>query len=168
MRRRSSRNGRDHLRTRDGSDTGKPKSIMPTDLLTGGCLCGAIRYEIARVFDAGYCHCSRCRKATGGAVLAWAYVEADAFQLKTGQPRVYVSSAEGSRAFCGECGSPLWFTGAEGTYYSVHVGTLDDPERVPPQIHQCIETKLGWLALADDLPRVEGNTLPHPDARQRS
>jgi hypothetical protein len=44
---------------------------MPAEQLTGGCLCGAIRYEIDRVFDVMYCHCSRCRKATGAAALAY-------------------------------------------------------------------------------------------------
>jgi|SRR5581483_472167 len=133
--------------------------------LAGGCLCGAIRYEIARVFDVMYCHCSRCRKGTGGAVVACAYVEANDFQLIRGRPKIYVSSPEGNRCFCGECGSPLYFEGRGGRYYSVHVGTLDDPERVPPRIHQCVEATLSWLRLTDDLPRVVGNTLPHPDAR---
>jgi hypothetical protein len=139
---------------------------MTNHPLSGGCLCGAIRYQVDRVFDAGYCHCSRCRKGTGGAVLAWAYVEADAFRLTNGTPKAYPSSAEGTRCFCGQCGSPLYFEGEGGRYYSVHVGTLDDPERVPPQIHQCIETKLRWLSLIDDLPQVTGNTLPHPDKRR--
>jgi hypothetical protein len=124
---------------------------MTTDHLAGGCLCGAVRYEIERVFDVMYCHCSRCRKTTGAPVVACAYA----------------SSAEGDRCFCGECGSALYFEGRGGRYYSVHVGTLDDPEQAPPRIHQCIETRLAWLELADDLPRVAGNRLPHPDKRPR-
>jgi hypothetical protein len=140
---------------------------MAAEQLTGGCLCGAIRYEIDRVFDVMYCHCSRCRKATGAAALACAYVEGDAFHLAQGTPAVYVSSTEGNRCFCRHCGSPLYFEGQGGRYYSVHVGTLDDPERLPPQIHQCVETKLSWLALSDDLPRVTGNVLSHPDKRRR-
>jgi hypothetical protein len=139
---------------------------MAAEHLVGGCLCGAVRYEIARVFDVIYCHCSRCRKATGAPILACAYVERDAFRLTRGRPLAYASSAEGDRCFCGECGSALYFEGRGGRYYSVHVGTLDDPEQVPPRIHQCIETRLGWLALEDDLPRVKGNTLPHPDTRR--
>src|SRR5262249_42616314 len=143
----------------------RQEELMAVDHLTGGCLCGAIRYEIDRVFDVMYCHCSRCRKGTGAALLVCAYVEGEAFRLTSGTPQAYISSAEGNRCFCDQCGSPLYFEGQGGCYYSVHVGTLDDPEQAPPRIHQCVETKLTWLALADDLPKVTGNKLPHPDSR---
>lgn len=133
--------------------------------LSGGCLCDAIRYEIDRVFDVVYCHCTRCRRTTGAPVLVCANVERDAFRLTRGAPRAFRSSDEGDRCFCATCGSALYFAARDGRYVSVHVGTLDDPEQAPPRIHQCIETQLGWLALADDLPRVSGNTLPHPDRR---
>ena len=133
--------------------------------LSGGCLCGAVRYEIDRVFDVVYCHCTLCRRSTGAPVLACANVERGAFRLTQGTPREFRSSDEGDRCFCGACGSALYFAARDRRYVSVHVGTLDDPEQAPPRIHQCIETRLSWLALADDLPRVSGNTLPHPDRR---
>ena len=136
-----------------------------TNPLGGGCLCGAVRYEVDRIFDVVYCHCSRCRKTSGAPVLACARVEPDAFRVTRGVPRVHRSSAEGDRCFCGDCGSALWFAGARGGYFSVHVGTLDDPEQAPPRAHICDETRLRWLALADDLPRFPGTVLPHPDRR---
>lgn len=136
--------------------------------IVGGCLCGAIRYEIHAVFDAGYCHCSRCRKGTGGAVLAWAHINGGDFNLVKGKPGRYRSSDAGDRCFCPICGSPLYFEGRNAAYYSVNLGTLDDPDAIRPQIHMCIESKLPWLAISDDLPRVEGNTLPHPDKRAKA
>ncbi len=47
----------------------------------GGCTCGAIRFEIDRIFDAIYCHCNRCRRSSGAPVLVWAQVASDAFRL---------------------------------------------------------------------------------------
>jgi hypothetical protein len=133
--------------------------------LEGGCLCGSIRYAIASVFDAIYCHCSMCRKNGGGPVTASAHVLADQFQLLQGEPRRYASSPQGSRCFCGVCGSGLYFEDGAGRYYSVNIATLDDPALLPPAVHQCVESRLPWFGIADDLPRYPGNTLPHPDAR---
>jgi hypothetical protein len=135
--------------------------------LKGGCLCGAVRYEISAVFDAIYCHCSMCRKNGGGPVTASAHILAEHFKLLSGQPQRYRSSAVGSRCFCSTCGTMLYFEEASGRYYSVNISTLDDPAQVAPAVHQCIESRLPWFEIADDLPRYEGNTLPHPDRRPR-
>ena len=138
---------------------------MKPESLSGGCLCGAVRYRIEEVFDAGYCHCSRCRRGTGGAVLAWAHVHAPHFKLTTGAPSRYASSDEGSRCFCGRCGSPLFFEAADGSYFSVNIGTLDEPEHVRPKVHMCVENALSWLEVDDELPRFPGNQVSHPDKR---
>jgi putative acetyltransferase len=131
--------------------------------IEGGCLCGAIRYRASRVLDAGYCHCTRCRK--GGAPLsAWARVEGHDFGLTRGVPARYRSSALGSRCFCSTCGSALYFEG-QG-YVSIAVGTMDHPDRVAPRVHLFGQQQVGWLDLADGLPRVSGNVLPHPERRQ--
>jgi hypothetical protein len=65
----------------------------------------------------------------------------------------------------GEYVAPAHPLARNGRYFSVRVGTFDEPERVAPMIHQFIENKLSWFDTTDDLPRVEGNTLPHPDKR---
>jgi predicted N-acetyltransferase YhbS/ketosteroid isomerase-like protein len=140
---------------------------------TGGCLCGAIRYEIDAVFDVIYCHCNHCRRSSGAPVLLTAQVSGDAFRLTKGSPSEHRTSDSGRSFFCGTCGTGLYGEYAppnhplvrEGRYFSVRVGTLDDPERVRPQIHQFVENKLSWFDTTDNLPRVEGNTLPHPDKR---
>ena len=56
---------------------------------TGGCLCGAIRYEVDRVFDVIYCHCNQCRRSSGAPVLLTAQVSGDAFRLTKGSPSEY-------------------------------------------------------------------------------
>lgn len=147
---------------------------MATEPLIGGCLCGAIRYEIDRVFDLIYCHCNNCRRSSGAPVLLTAQVAGDAFRLTSGTPNDYRTSATGRSYFCGKCGCGLYgeYTAPnhplakDGRYFSVRVGTLDEPERVRPQIHQFIENKLSWFDTTDDLPRIKGNTLPHPGKRR--
>jgi len=140
----------------------------------GGCLCGSIRYEVDRVFDVIYCNCNPCRRSSGAPVLVTAAVAGDAFRLVSGQPSVYATSASGRSHFCGECGTGLYGEylaeahplARDGKYFSIRVGTFDEPERLRPQIHQFVESKLSWFDTTDDLPRVEGNTLPHPDKRK--
>lgn len=136
------------------------------DVYTGGCLCGAIRYRIDQIFDAGYCHCSKCRRSTGGAVGAWAHVHAPHFELTAGAPESYAVTDAGARDFCGECGSTLYFRAGDGSFYSVTIATFDEPERVPPQVHICVDDALDWLTIDDELPRSADNTAPHPDERR--
>jgi hypothetical protein len=141
---------------------------------TGGCLCKSIRYEVDCVFDVIYCHCSQCRRSSGAPVLVTAAVTGDAFRVTDGTPSVFATSATGRSLFCGKCGSGLGGEylvenhplAREGKYFSIRVGTFDEPERLQPLIHQWIESKLSWFDTTDDLPRVEGSTLPHPDKRK--
>ena len=131
----------------------------------GGCLCGEIRYEVEEISDSGYCHCALCRKATGGALLTWARVEGTSFKLCSGAPSRYAASENGWRCFCGRCGSTVYFEARETSSVTVYLGTLDHPEDVPPRVHRCIEARLPWLSLEDDLPRYEGCDIPEPAAR---
>jgi len=142
---------------------------------TGGCVCKSIRYEVDRIFDVIYCHCNQCRRSSGAPVLSTAAVAGDAFRVTKGTPAVYPTSATGSSHFCGKCGTGLYGEYRPPNhplvknerYLSVRVGTFDEPERIRPRIHQFVESKLSWFDTTDDLLRVEGNTLPHPDKRKR-
>jgi hypothetical protein len=133
--------------------------------LCGGCLCGAICYRISDVFDAGYCHCKTCREATGGAVVVWAHVPSEAFESTRGAPSRYAASEEGTRCFCGQCGSSLYFKASDRGYVSVNIATLDAPESVRPAVHICTESRLSYLQIDDSLPRFTGREIPHPDRR---
>jgi hypothetical protein len=142
---------------------------------TGGCLCRSVRYEVDEVFDVIYCHCNQCRRSSGAPVLVTAAVAGDAFRVTEGNPSVFPTSETGRSYFCGKCGAGLYGEflapthplARNGRYFSIRVGTFDEPERLRPLIHQWIESKLSWFDTMDDLPRVEGNTLPHPDKRKR-
>jgi hypothetical protein len=121
---------------------------------TGGCLCGAIRYEAeVEATENWYCHCRMCQKATGGAVSTSAIVPKANLRITRGQPKFYRSSRPVERGFCADCGSPLFFRPFNEDWISVMSGTLDDPELAPPQGHYGIESWVSWLKIEDELKR---------------
>lgn len=122
---------------------------------TGGCLCGAVRFEGAAPLSAAYCHCRMCQKAVGGPFWVAAQFAKESFQITHGEPRWHRSSEIGERGFCGECGTPLFVryrTAEWSNWIGVAIGALDDPAAVAPERHMGIESRLPWLALAGDLP----------------
>lgn len=124
---------------------------------TGGCLCGAVRYEAdVEAGIADWCHCSTCRRSTGSVAVAWVQVAPGAFRLVRGTPSVHASSPTGRRHFCGTCGSPLIMTDTDGRSVGILVGSLDDPAAVRPTAHGFDAERVGWVEIADDLPRFEG------------
>jgi hypothetical protein len=126
-----------------------------TGLLTGGCLCGAIRYEISTTREevVDYCHCRQCRAASGAPVLPWIQVPPASFRLTAGQARGFASSAHALRWFCPECGGQIYMTDDEGKSVGITLGTLDDPNLVRPTVHGWTSARLAWFDTADDLPR---------------
>ena len=77
-------------------------------VVTGGCFCGAIRYQAAGTpFWVGHCHCNSCRRQTGAPVVTFAGYRKDQVKFVSGDRKFYNSSEGVSRAFCGDCGTPL-------------------------------------------------------------
>jgi hypothetical protein len=111
--------------------------------LTGGCLCGAVRYEIsAPAIDVNYCHCRMCQRFTGGLIVAGAHFPMEAFRFTQGEPKYYKSSPIAERGFCADCGSSIIYrctaSGARhlmkvkwSEWYWVLVANLDNPENCP-------------------------------------
>ncbi len=131
------------------------------DRVTGGCLCGAVRYAAtAAARRVTYCHCAMCRKASGAPVSVFAAFAADALAFTSGRPKVYRSSSFVERGFCAACGTPLTYRYLRSDALSVTVGSLDHPERVAPESHWGIESHLPWLTIADDLPRKRPDEDP--------
>ncbi len=135
----------------------------------GGCLCGAVRYEVdeAAVYDAGYCYCSMCRRLGGGPAMAWASVREAGFRITAGAAKWFVSSASGRRGFCAECGSQLFFDGpGMPGLAGVNTGSLDEvPEGLRPRLHMCWADRWPWFEVADELVRFEDNRLTKPETR---
>jgi hypothetical protein len=119
---------------------------------TGGCLCGAVRYEATVVKSENwYCHCRMCQKATGSVVSTSAIIKKNQIRILKGTPKFYQSSTSVERGFCANCGSPLFFRPISEDWISILSGTLDDPEVAPPEGHYGIESKISWLTIVDDL-----------------
>ena len=139
--------------------------------ITGGCLCGAVRYESTKMptdadridpaLDAGAatCHCRMCQKALG--VLRHSERLFDFhgmdFGIRVANRSFYRSSEIRERGFCSNCGtSILTRVNADiSDVFTVTSATLDDPNAFPPKGHYGVESQLHWLKLDDDLPRRE-------------
>jgi len=124
---------------------------------TGGCLCGAVRYEaIGALRDVVVCHCRMCRKAHGH-VGAYTASARDALRLvETRGLKWYRSSAQARRGFCSECGATLFWEGDGRDTMSIAAGTLDEPTGLATvlQIH---------VASAGDYYPVDASTPIRPE-----
>jgi hypothetical protein len=122
-------------------------------MLTGGCFCVAIRYEVEGTpFHATNCHCSICRRTTGAPFVTWFSVRPSDFRIVEGEPMRFNSTERGVRSFCSRCGTQLTFRYAElGDEIDVTTCSLDHPELVPPKDNTRTSSRLVWIA-PDGLP----------------
>lgn len=125
--------------------------------LTGGCMCGAVRYELnSEPFDCGWCHCRTCQLNSGAPAMVFASVPYDDFVWTQGAGKVksVQSSGFGRRAFCADCGTPLLMTvDHQPRTVDFSVSTLDRPESVAPRFHIFWRSRIGWFEPGDELPR---------------
>ncbi len=124
-------------------------------MLTGGCHCGAVRYEAAgEPVERALCHCTDCQKTTGAPALAWFTVATDGFRFTQGSPTTYASSSQAERTFCGRCGTQLTFAhrGYNGERLDITTASLDDPAAVPPREHIWTRSRIPWMTALDGLP----------------
>lgn len=129
--------------------------------LSGGCMCGAVRYEVSgEPFAVTHCHCLSCRKHNGGPVVTLAGFTKDQVEFSGHKRGVYESSPGVGRAFCSQCGTPLTWEGDGGEEFGdlieIHLCTFDEPEALVPNGHAFYPERLSWFDIADDLPRFEG------------
>jgi hypothetical protein len=138
-------------------------------VLTGGCLCGGVRFEVGEpLVSAGYCHCTRCQRRTGTAASAQARVAPGSFRLVQGAELVRAwSPGDGfDKAFCSRCGSALWSQSPDDPEIrSVRLGAFDRDPGIRPGYRQFVANAVAWEPLPDDgLPRFDGPRPP--DVRQ--
>jgi hypothetical protein len=122
--------------------------------LTGGCLCGAVAYELVHIPGdvADICFCAQCRKASGAASLPWVQVPPARFHVTKGLARGFASSPQATRWFCGNCGTQLYMTDTAHKSVGVTLGSLDNPEEVPPTVQGWVCERVSWQKLDDRLP----------------
>lgn len=123
----------------------------------GGCLCGAIRYNLGgEIAESAYCHCRTCQRQSGAPVVAWFALAPAQFAYTKGKPKTFRASARAGREFCGECGTYLLFREDDpAATLGVNTATLDDPKQVPPAFHIYCQSRIAWFDTADRLPRYE-------------
>ena len=139
-------------------------------VLTGGCQCGAVRYAL---YDwperdrAHLCHCRMCQKAVGNVFAALAPVRRESFAWTRRAPAIFQSSSVAERGFCPDCGTPLSFGFRDSPWIDVTIGSLDQPERVAPQLNIGTESRLSWLAGIAALPdrETQAGSLTDPERR---
>ena len=131
--------------------------------VTGGCLCGAIRFAAAAYMrSAYYCHCTMCQKSTGEPFEIGIPIKVGTLRFTKGAPTYYRSSAFGRRGFCAACGSRLLWapTDAKNEWTTnVAVCAIDNPADVRPNCHIFTETMLPWLKIPDGLPNFLGSEM---------
>jgi hypothetical protein len=105
---------------------------------SGGCACGAIRYECTAdpLFSLN-CHCRDCQRETGSAFAPILGISKTAFTITQGSPKYFALTADSGqttrRAFCAECGSPLFgLPGSAPDLVTIRVGSLEDPSEFRP------------------------------------
>lgn len=128
--------------------------------LTGGCLCGRVRYEARPDHREGYyCHCRMCQLAFGNVRAAYFNLRVDQVKWTGAAPKLHASSKIATRGFCGECGTPMSFHFAGNEFMDLSVGSLDDPGALHPIEHWGVETRVASWHVADGLPdhRIDEN-----------
>jgi len=122
----------------------------------GGCTCGAIRYQLeSEPLIVQCCHCHWCQRETGTAFAHNAMIEADRVTLLQGEPVAVLTpsdSGKGQKVWrCKDCQIALWgnYAAAGDAVRFVRVGTLDDPNALPPAIHVFTASKQDWVLIPE-------------------
>ena len=133
---------------------------MSTSHVTGGCLCGAVRYEVrGPLAPAHACHCTLCRRQSGHYVACTSARRSDFVLIEDRGLKWYRSSPLAKRGFCGECGSALfWDDGSDEI--GLNVGNMDTPTGLTLEQHIFVDEKGDYYEIADGLPTFAGIDTP--------
>lgn len=144
----------DSQHKRDGAS-----QISNTRILSGECLCRAVRYQVADEFVyALNCHCSNCRRTTGSAFKPFAGIARAKFGVTRGGDELMVFGDDAAHdAHCARCGSLLYSVVREGAFVHVAMGTLTDDPSIRPTAHIFVGSKAPWFEIADGLPQYVGH-----------
>ena len=148
------------------------------DFVSGGCQCGAVRYRaVPQPKTSHICHCRMCQKAAGNVFAALVSVSRDAIEWTRGARAEFASSADVTRGFCRDCGTPLTYSYRTSKHLCVTTGSLDNPAAFPPQMQFGIEARLACIAdlatlpeegtteetMADQVGSISASNRQHPD-----
>lgn len=132
-----------------------------SETFDGGCTCRQVRYRMtSKPLFVNCCHCRWCQRETGAAFALNAMIEADRVELLSGEPELVMTPSESGRGQkiwrCPTCRIAVWsnYGGAGEAVRSVRVGSLDEPDRLPPDIHIFTASKQPWVVLPEGTPAV--------------
>jgi hypothetical protein len=126
--------------------------------ISGGCHCGAVRYEAdGEALTHALCHCTDCRRSAGAPMVAWTMYPVEAVKVTKVAPKIYHSSENGRRHFCGDCGTGVFYTNAVMLpgIIDIQSATYDNPNAVAPQAHIQVAERIAWMESAHALPSFD-------------
>ena len=131
--------------------------------LVGGCQCGDVRFEVTeQLLSANSCHCSKCRKRTGTAASASAFVAPHSVRVVCGQELLsaWTPDARYEHVFCGTCGSPLWSARCnDHEIVVIRLGAIEGDPGIRPSLRQFVGSAAPFEPIPDD-------GLPHYTERR--
>jgi hypothetical protein len=148
-----------------------------SEMLEGGCACGAVRYRLTSApMFVHCCHCKDCQRQTGSAFVINALIETDRIERLKGDPEPATVPTDSGRPHdiyrCPQCKTAVWSDyGRRKVLSFVRTGTLDDPSAVTPDVHIFTRSKLPWVRLPESVPAFEVyydmKTLWPPESQER-
>ena len=127
---------------------------MPELPLTGGCLCGAVRFEVTEpLVSSNYCHCTRCQRRTGTAASPGARIAPGSLRVLTGDDHIRAYEPEDgfAKMFCSTCGGSLWSRSQEDPdVISIRLGAFDGDPGIRPTYRQFVADAAVWEPIPDD------------------
>ena len=128
--------------------------------IQGGCLCGAVRFELtAPPRSAGYCHCTRCQRRTGTGFSASAFIEPSSLRWLQGEELIsgWLPPQGGAeKCFCSNCGAHLFSRSRDGSRVGIRMAAFDTDPGVRPSSRQYVAYAASWEEIPDDgLPRFD-------------
>jgi hypothetical protein len=143
--------------------------------VSGSCFCGSVRFEVdLPTLFCGHCHCSMCRRSNGAAFVTWFAVPYGQFRLLRSATLVrHRSSEEGSRSFCGNCGSPLFCESSRHPeYIDITLASMEGSIDRAPTAHLFYDCRAEWIDNEEKLPKRGGSSgvesLEAPAPRSRA
>ena len=136
--------------------------------IEGGCHCGYITYEATIDPEKiGICHCTDCQTLSGSAFRTGALASRDGFRLLTGQPKIYVKTAESgvkrAQAFCPECGTPIYACAVtDPQVFSIRTGTARQRGELVPTVQIWCRSALAWAMDITSIQRFDQQSPTRP------
>ncbi len=133
--------------------------LMSDFIHSGGCLCGAVRYEVrGPLRDVVNCYCTMCQRLHGGVGPHSKAARADITIIEARDLKWYASSDRARRGFCGTCGSSLFWEPVDQPGTGILAGTLDQPTGLATIGHIFVDEKCDFIEIAGGAPRFDGTS----------